>query len=437
MFPIDNATFDAAMKRCGIMDLDSATIRQICALAAALEEEAGEKCVHLEMGNPGLPAAQIGIEAEIEALRNGIPNKYPDIAGIPSLKKAAERFIKAFMNIDIPARCIIPTVGSMQGCFTTFLLLGHREPGRDTILFLDPGFPAQRNQARVLGLKEESFDIYEHRGAALEAPLEKALASGRVAAVLYCNPNNPAWTNLTEEELEIIGRVTKRHDVTVIEDVAYFGMDFRTDYSHPFEPPYPPTVARYTDNYIIMLSASKIFSYAGQRIALVCMSPAVADRKYDNLASFYKMPRFIDAYVFGVLYAASSGTAHSAQYAMAAMLDAACDGRLDFVADSREYGRRAALAKKAFTDAGFNLVYAKDGEQPISDGFFFTMGYPGLTSAQIQREMLRHGVAAISLPGTGSRQHGVRVTVSLLNDAETIDTLARRLKALQAEQTKA
>lgn len=321
----------------------------------------------------------------------------------------------------------------MQGCFTVFMLLGQRQPGRDTILFLNPGFPANRNQAKLLGLREESFDIYEHRGEALEAALEKALSSGRVTAMLYCNPNNPAWTNLTERELEIIGKAATRHDVVVIEDVAYFGMDFRTDYSQPGKAPYPPTVARYTDNYIILLSASKIFSYAGQRIALVCMSPAVADREYTHLAEFYGIPRFIDAYVFGVLYAASSGTAHSAQYAMAAMLDAAADGTLDFVAESRDYGHRAALAKKAFADAGFHIVYAMDGDQPISDGFFFTVGYPGMDSTQLQQKMLQHGIATISLPGTGSRQDGVRVCVSLLDEA-TIATLAQRLKKFH-EQT--
>lgn len=434
MFPVDNETFDAAMNQCGIMDLDSATIRQICSLAAELENRTGEKCVHLEMGNPGLPAARIGIEAEVKVLQEGLPNKYPDISGIPQLKQAGERFIKGFMNLDIPGRCIIPTVGSMQGCFTIFLLLKQRDPERDTILFLNPGFPAQRNQAKVVGMKEVSFDIYEHRGEALAPALEKALEGGRVAAILYCNPNNPAWTNLTERELEIIGDAANRHDVTVIEDVAYFGMDFRTDFSSPWEAPYPPTVGRYTDNYIILLSASKIFSYAGQRIALVCMSPKVADRKWDNLAAFYGMPRMIDAYVYGVLYCASSGTAHSAQYAMAAMLDAASDGRLDFVKESREYGRRAAKAKKAFADAGFHLVYAMDGDKPISDGFFFTVGYPGMTSGELQRALLRHGVAAISLPGTGSRQHGLRVTVSLLND-EVIETLASRLKTFH-EQNK-
>jgi hypothetical protein len=52
----------------------------------------------------------------------------------------------------------------------------------------------------------------------------------------------------------------------VIEDLAYFGMDFRKDISKPGVPPYQPTIAKYTDNYILLISTSKVFSYAGQRI---------------------------------------------------------------------------------------------------------------------------------------------------------------------------
>lgn len=428
MYPVDRNSFDAAMAKCGIIDLAGATIRQICALAAELEAISGEPGVHLEMGNPGLPASGIGIEAECRALRNGVAGTYPNIAGIPQLKSAAERFISAFLNIEIPGRCIIPTVGSMQGSFTLLLLLGQRIPGRDTILYLDPGFPAQRHQAKVLGLQTRSFDIYNYRGAALEAKLREMLADSRVTALIYSNPNNPAWTNLTEQELEIIGRVCREHDVVVVEDLAYFGMDFRTDFSHPGQPPYPPTVARYTDNYILMMSASKIFSYAGQRIALACISPAVFDRKYPFLEDFYQMARFGDAYIFGVLYCASSGTSHSAQHAMAAMLDASVDGTLDFVGECRDYARRAALARKAFTDAGFHLVYDRDGDQPVSDGFFFTIGYGNMDSVTLQREMLRHGIATISLPSTGSLQHGLRVCVSMLTRPELFETLSSRLK---------
>lgn len=436
MFPITPQQLDDAIRACGVGLLTEATIRQMCSVAAQAEGIAGEKMVHLEIGNPGLPASQVGVEAEKAALDAGVANQYPNIGGIPEPKKAGERFIKAFLGVDVPAEGIIPTVGSMQGSFTLMLLLGQRDPKKDTMLFLNPGFPAQPTQAYILGLKQASFDIYDYRGAKLEAKLEEMMAGGNITAMVYSSPNNPAWTNLTDEELQIIARVSKKHDVIVMEDLAYMGMDFRHDYSHPGQAPYVPTVARYCDNYILLLSGSKIFSYAGQRIAMVCMSPAVANREFPALTDFYHMPTFLKAYIFGVLYAASSGTSHSAQCALAAMLDAAADGKLDFVGDSREYGRRGERTKKIFTDNGFEIVYAKDGKEPIGDGFFFTAGYPGMDSETVQRELLRHGVSAISLPGTGSRQHGIRVCVSMISDDKAFDDLDRRLKAFNAEHHK-
>ena len=436
MFPITPQQLDDAIRACGVGLLTEATIRQMCSVAAQAEGIAGEKMVHLEIGNPGLPASQVGVEAEKAALDAGVANQYPNIGGIPELKKAGERFIKAFLGVDVPAEGIIPTVGSMQGSFTLMLLLGQRDPKKDTMLFLNPGFPAQPTQAYILGLKQASFDIYDYRGAKLEAKLEEMMAGGNITAMVYSSPNNPAWTNLTDEELQIIARVSKKHDVIVMEDLAYMGMDFRHDYSHPGQAPYVPTVARYCDNYILLLSGSKIFSYAGQRIAMVCMSPAVANREFPALTDFYHMPTFLKAYIFGVLYAASSGTSHSAQCALAAMLDAAADGKLDFVGDSREYGRRGERTKKIFTDNGFEIVYAKDGKEPIGDGFFFTAGYPGMDSETVQRELLRHGVSAISLPGTGSRQHGIRVCVSMISDDKAFDDLDPRLKAFNAEHHK-
>ncbi len=411
----------------------TATIRQIVALSVALESEANEKFVHLELGNPGLPASEFGIEAEITALRNGVANKYPAINGIPELKKAGSRFVKAFLNIDIPEKAIVPTVGSMQASFTLQLLLCQRLPGRDTILFFNPGFPAQRHQAKVLGLGIEQFDIYEYRGKALEEKLEQILSKGNITAMIYSNPNNPSWINLTEEELEIVGRMATKYDVIVIEDLAYMGMDFRTDFSHPFEPPYIPTIGKYTDNFIMLISGSKIFSYAGQRIAIVAMSQYVYERQYEFFTKFYEMPAFGEAYIFGVLYTASSGTTHSAQFALAAMMNAACEGKLDFVKESSEYGRRAEKMKKCFNDNGFHIVYDKDGDRPISDGFFFTAGYADMDGKTLQQELLRHGISAITLSSTGSEQEGVRICVSTLSEDKDFEILDKRLKAFNNE----
>lgn len=433
MFPLSRKELEASMAKLSIDDITEATIRQIASLAGLLEEQAGEKMVHLEIGNPGLPANALGVETEREVLRRGIANQYPDISGVPRLKDNGSRFLKAFLDIDVPGEYIIPTVGSMQGGYAAMLLLAHRDPSRDTMLFINPGFPAQRYQAKILGLKEASFDIYSYRGKALEAKLEEFFSKGNITAILYGTPNNPAWINLTEEELEIIGRLATKYDVIVMEDLAYVGMDFRTNFGEPYKAPFVPTVAKYTDNYILMVSASKIFSYAGQRIAMVCFSPAVADRECEPIRQYFGMPTYLKAFVFGVLYALSSGTAHSAQHALATMLGAAVDGRLNFVDDCREYERLGGRAKEIFNDNGFHIIYAKDGDQDISDGFFFTAGYKDLTSAELQAELLRYGVAAISLPSTGSEQDGLRVCVSMLKGDETFDTLEQRLARFKAE----
>lgn len=435
MFPIDKKLVSEALSRLSIPDITSATIRQIGALANLLEEMAEDNMIHLEIGNPGLPAEEIGIEAEVEALRAGVANKYPDIAGIPALKRNGSRFIKAFFDVDVPEKGIVPTVGSMQGCFTLMLLLQKRIPEKDTLLMLYPGFPAQRHQAKLLGMGLEGFDIYEYRGKALEAKLEEYFKTGRITALLYSNPNNPAWTNLTDEEMEIIGRLATKYDVIVLEDLAYMGMDFRTDYSHPGEAPFISSVARYTDNYILLASGSKIFSYAGQRIAMVCMSEAVYKRHYESLESFFEIPAFGDAYIYGVLYCASSGVSHSAQHALAAMMEAAVEGKLDFVGHCREYGRRAEIVKRAFCDNGFHLVYKMDGDRPISDGFFLTVGYPGMSSEELQGELLRYGVSTISLPSTGSEQPGVRVTVSMISDEDMFRSLESRLKKFHEDHS--
>lgn len=436
MFPLTDAELDGAIKKLMIADLSNATIRQICSLAKELENVAGERMVHLEIGNPGLNAEPVGVEAEIEALKNGCANQYPDIAGIPQIKKAGSHFAKAFMNLDIPPKCIIPTVGSMQGSFTLMLLLAQRIPGKDTMLFINPGFAAQYNQAKVLGVKQTAFDIYDYRGKKLEDKLESLLKAGNVTGIIYSNPNNPAWTNLTEEELEIIGRMATKYDAIVLEDLAYFGMDFRKDVATPNRPPFVSTIANYTDNYILLMSGSKMFSYAGQRIGCVCISDAVYNRKYEYLEKFYEMPKFGDAYIYGVLYCCSSGTSHSAQIAMAEMLEAAAKGELKFVDHCREYMKKAARVKDIFLKNGFNIVYDVDVDKPIGDGFFFTAGYDGLDSHKLLQELIKYGVASISLKSCGSQQPGVRVCVSMIPDEESYELLDRYLHRFNIDHPK-
>ena len=411
------------------LELSNATIRETKKLVDLIEAASGVSFVRMEMGIPGLPANQIGVEAEIEALKKGVASKYPNINGIDVLKEESVKFIKNFMNIDIsPAGCV-PTVGSMQASFTAFMTVNKRKEGQDVTLLIDPGFPVHKQQLNILGLKHKSFDIYDFRGEKLEEKLRSYLEQGDISCMLYSNPNNPSWICFTEEELGIIGRLATEYDVVVLEDLAYFGMDFRQDLSRPGEPPFQSTVAHYTDNWILLISSSKVFSYAGQRMGLLAISDALYQQQTDHLGKYYSTKEFGHSLVYGTLYALSAGTSHSAQYALAAMFKAANEGRYNLVEGVRAYEKKARRMKQIFLSNGFDIVYAHDGDRPIADGFYFTVSYPGLSGDMLLKSLLYFGVSAISLRITGStREEGIRACVSLIQEAQ-FPELEQRLEA--------
>lgn len=425
--PIDYQTAKRVIDGYGLPDFGKATIREVVAISSQLEEETSTEFIHMEMGVPGLPAAEVGVEAEIQALKNGVASIYPNINGIPEVKKEASRFIKAFMNIDISPESCVPVTGSMQGTYASFLTSSQCTEEKDTILFIDPGFPVQKQQITVIGCKYESFDVYEYRGEKLRKKLESFLSKGNIAALIYSNPNNPAWFCLTNEELKIIGELANQYDVIVIEDLAYFAMDFRKDLGTPFKAPYQCSVAHFTDNYILQISGSKAFSYAGQRIGVTAISDKLYKRAYSGLTRRYGGGTFGTVYIHRVLYALSSGTSHSAQYALAAMFKAASDGEFDFISIVKEYGRRAERLKEIFTKYGFRIVYDHDLDEPIANGFYFTISYPGMTGSELMEELIYYGISAISLGTTGSNQQGLRACTSFIKDHQ-YDLLEERLK---------
>ncbi|NOU19507.1 MAG: pyridoxal phosphate-dependent aminotransferase [Bacteroidales bacterium] len=412
----------------GLTKVGRATIREIVRLVNEIEAATGKKYIRMEMGVPGLEPNQVGIEAEIQALRNGVASKYPMIDGVPTLKKEISRFVKNYINIDVEEKSCIPTVGSMQGGMASFLLTNRCYKEKDTILFIDPGFPVQKQQLKVLGMKYETFDVYNHRGEKLRAKLETFLEKGNISTILYSNPNNPSWICFTETELQIIGELANKYDTVVIEDLAYFAMDFRKDLSKPGEPPYQLTVANYTKNWIMLISSSKAFSYAGQRIGCMVVSNELYSRRFPDLKRFFASDEFGYAMIYGAVYSLSSGTCHSAQYGLAAMLKAANDGTFNFVESVREYGEKAKIMKKLFIDNGFQLVYDMDEDKPLADGFYFTISYPGFSGEDLIDELLFYGISAISLLITGSeRIEGLRACVSQVQRTQFED-LENRLK---------
>ena len=428
--PIDANIVKTKIRESRLPNVGRASIREVKRLINEIEIASGKKFIRMEMGIPGLPAVQIGIDAQKAALDRGVAAIYPDIDGIPELKNEMARFCKNFLDIDVKPSSCIPTVGSMQAGMAIFMTVRHLHKEKDTTLFIDPGFPVQKLQHRIIGAKFETFDVYEYRGDKLRAKLESYLSKGNIHSIVYSNPNNPSWVCLTDNELRIIAEVAAKYDAVVVEDLAYFGMDFRHDISTPGVPPFQPTVAKYYDKYILMVSSSKAFSYAGERLAVMVISDALFSGNYPDLVPNFGSESLGHAIVYGMVYALTSGTSHSAQHAMAAILKACNDGEYNLVQGMVAYRDKAHEMKRLFTENGFEIVYDKDEDQPLSDGFYFTIGYPGFTGEELLEELLYYGISAISLSTCGSRRQGLRACVSLVHPSQ-FPELEARLKVFR------
>ena len=426
--PIDYQVVEEQIGLAKVSNVARSSIREIVRLVNEIERITGEKFIRMEMGVPGLEPPEIGIEAEIAALRRGVASKYPMINGVPVLKREIRRFVKLFLDIEVGEESCIPTVGAMQGAMAAFMVANRSDRNKLGTLFIDPGFPVQKAQCRVLGHEYESFDVYDYRGEKLRSKLESYLKTNNISTILYSNPNNPSWICFTDEELRIIGELATKYDAIVIEDLAYFGMDFRNDYSNPGKPPYQPSVAKYMDNWLLLISGSKAFSFAGERVAAMVISDKLAKRCYPDLLRYYTSDCFGYSMIYGALYSLSAGVNHSSQYGLAAMLKAANDGEFNFVESVKIYEEKAKVMKKLFLDNGFYIVYDTDIDTPIADGFYFTIAYPGISGDELLREFLFYGISAISLSITGSdREDGLRACVSQVHPSQ-FHVLESRLK---------
>ena len=430
---IQKELVDYLFAQFGESDITRLSIREVGKLVAQIEKESGQEFIHMEMGVPGLPASPVAIDAEKEALDNGLAAQYPNIEGIQFAKTEIARFANLFMNLDVSPLNCVPTVGAMQGSFAALLATARTNPDKPYTLFIDPGFPVQKSQLHLMGLPLKSFDILNFRGDKLHDKLESFLKEGNICSICYSSPNNPSWFCFSESELKTIGELATKYDVIVIEDLAYFAMDFRQHYGMPAVAPFQPTVAHYTDNYILLLSASKIFSYAGQRIGMMITSEKLRNRRYPNLKNYFTSDVLGHFIPYGVLYATTAGTSHSSQYALAATLKAVNDGEIDFVKVLHAYGEKARLMKALFLKYGFYIVY-EDEDRELADGFYFTIAYPNLTSGELMKEFLYYGISAISLAITGSENpNGLRACVSFVR-LDQMAVLEERLKAFAEAQ---
>ena len=412
-------------------NLTKPTIREVGLIRAGLSKRIpGFQVIGMDMGIPGLDTPQFILDAQKAAITGKACSQYAPFDGIPQLKEAVSYFVNQFLGITVEPRDCIPTVGGMHGCKEAIGIVGRLDRTKNNILVLTPSFSVNFLQGKVYDVKMQHLDFHELYGNNLVAAIDQVFQQGTIAGILWSSPNNPTWRVFSERELEGIGKLCTNYNVIAIEDAAYFGLDSRmTDRRAPGKPPYFPTIATYTKNWIKILSASKIFDYAGERVGAAIISHDVAELKSNRLKRWYDKTDVWHAFVQGGLYSSVACVSQSAQYAFTAALKASGDGSFNYFEYDRPYETKARAVRDILLNHGLNLQYNKDDFGPMGYGYYATLKDPQFNDGgQLTIALLRCGMTTVPVRGFGGdHNEGVRLCTATLTPQE-LDLLPHRVR---------
>src|SRR5271155_1858450 len=185
--------------------------------AANAREAAGERVIHLEVGQPGTPAPQAVLDTARQALSDNRIG-YTDAEGIPPLREAIAVHYRETYGVAVDPAEIVITTGSSAAFQLAFLAAF--EPG-DRVALAAPGYPAYRNILSALGLEPVLIEVGEN---AHSQPNPELLASaGDIAGLIIASPANPTGTMIPEDDLQRLAAYCRERGIRLVSDEIYHG----------------------------------------------------------------------------------------------------------------------------------------------------------------------------------------------------------------------
>lgn len=193
--------------------------------------------------------------------------------GSETLSLLAER-LSLFTGYKIDAKQGMILTPGTQGAL--FLAMGALVGRGDKVAIVEPDYFANRKlvtffEGEIVPVKMDFFDCKDRAGLDLEQ-LESAFRSG-VKLFLFSNPNNPAGTVYSPEEIRVIAELAGRYGITLIVDELYSRQLFDgRSYTHLCAEENAPA------QIVTILGPSKTESMSGYRLGVAFGSPAIIER---------------------------------------------------------------------------------------------------------------------------------------------------------------
>ena len=206
--------------------------------------------------------------------KRDVYNQYSYPFGLPELRGAVADYTERFLNFrPDPETEVTIVVGATEGLFTSLRAICN--PG-DEIIIMQPFHEMYLLQSVTLDLKPKYIALRANPNEGTwdldRNELEEAV-TGNTKALVLNTPQNPTGKVFTQEEMEFIASVCKRHGVIVITDEIYEHILF-TDKKHVSM----AAIDGMKDHTFVVNAISKTGNATGWRVGWVISPPEYTTR---------------------------------------------------------------------------------------------------------------------------------------------------------------
>lgn len=188
----------------------------ITARAKQLKKE-GRDVVGFGAGEPDFDTPFFIKEAATKAIKEGF-TKYTPSTGIPELKEAIQKKLKADNNLDYETSQIAVSCGAKHTLYNIFQVL--LEDG-DEVLIPSPYWVSYPEMVKLAGGKPIILETSQDKGFKANRSMIESKLSPRTKAFILNSPSNPAGVVYTREELVEIASFLREKSIYLISDEIY------------------------------------------------------------------------------------------------------------------------------------------------------------------------------------------------------------------------
>jgi len=244
----------------------------LLARAKQLEAE-GRSVIHLEVGEPDFATARPIIDAGIQTLRQ-LKTHYTAATGLPELQQAIAGHYHRKFGLQINPRRIVVTPGASGALQLALSVL--TDPG-ESILLTDPGYPCNRNIAKILGINTIDVPVTEDTQYQLDAVHIQQCWSANTRAAMVSSPSNPTGTIIERSAMTALIEAIANANGHLIVDEIYQGLVYDVE---------EYTALSLSDDVFVVNSFSKYFGMTGWRLGWMVVPENfinVVDRVAQNI----------------------------------------------------------------------------------------------------------------------------------------------------------